>query len=131
MYMPKQELTERQLSFVKHYLKSGNIKDSAIRAGYAEKHARYAGTALMKNPKILKEIELRHNMAMGKAIATSADVMNFLTKAMNGEIKDQFGLDATLSDRIKAAVELAKRTVDVEQRLQNNETQQISITLKW
>ena len=34
---------------------------------------------------------------------------------MRGEVKDQFGLDAPLAERTKAAVELAKRKVDVAQ----------------
>ena len=35
---------------------------------------------------------------------------------MRGEVKDQFGLDAPLAERTKAAVELAKRKVDVAQK---------------
>lgn len=44
-----------------------------------------------------------------KRIATADDVMEFLTRVMNNEEKDQFGLDASLSDRISAARELMKR----------------------
>lgn len=32
---------------------------------------------------------------------------------MKGEIKDAFGLDPSLQDRLNAAKELAKRTVDI------------------
>lgn len=35
---------------------------------------------------------------------------------MRGEVKDQFGLEAPLAERTKAAVELAKRKVDVAQK---------------
>ena len=40
--------------------------------------------------------------------------MQFLTRVMNGEEKDAFGLDASLDTKIKAAVELAKRTCDIK-----------------
>ena len=39
--------------------------------------------------------------------------MEFFTKVMKGEIKDAFGLDPSLQDRLNAAKELAKRTVDI------------------
>ena len=48
-----------------------------------------------------------------KRIATGDEVMMFFTAVMNGEIKDAFGLDASLQDRLNAAKELAKRTVDI------------------
>ena len=41
--------------------------------------------------------------------------MRYFTSVMRGEVKDQFGLDAPLAERTKAAVELAKRKVDVAQ----------------
>lgn len=125
------DLSQQQKDFIKHYIKSGGqIEQSAIKAGYAPANASSQGSKLMRNPKVLEEIDRYNRNAMSRAVASSAEVMQFLTRAMNGEIKDQFGLDATLSDRIKAAVELAKRTVDIEQRTQNN-TPQISVTLDW
>lgn len=45
----------------------------------------------------------------GKRIADAQDVLAFLSSVMNGEIKDQFDLDAALTDRLKAAGLLAKR----------------------
>ena len=38
--------------------------------------------------------------------------MKYLTDVMRGKIKDQFDLDASLSERTKAAQELLKRNVD-------------------
>ena len=49
------------------------------------------------------------------SIADAAEVMQYFTSVMRGEIKDQFGLDAPLAERTKAAVELAKRKVDISQ----------------
>ena len=41
-------------------------------------------------------------------IATIKEVMQFYTSVMRGEVKDQFGLDVQMSDRIKAAQNLDK-----------------------
>ena len=48
--------------------------------------------------------------------ATAQEVMEFFTSVMRGEVADQFGLDASIADRTRAAQELAKRTVDIENR---------------
>ena len=42
-------------------------------------------------------------------IATADEVMQFLSDVMRGRVKDQFGLDPALSDRLVAARELLKR----------------------
>lgn len=66
-----------------------------------------------------------------ESVATADEVMQFFTSVMRGEVKDQFGLDATLSDRTRAAQEIAKRTIDMENRLAGNADQTIAITLDW
>ena len=115
--------------FLDEYIKTGLIRDSAIKAGYSKKYAKKAGDSILGRKYVRAYLQKVHSLALERSVATSTDVMNFFTKAMNGEIKDQFGLDATLSDRIKAAQELAKRTVDIEN--QTKEAPQIQITLKW
>ena len=42
-------------------------------------------------------------------IASQDEVLEYLTKVMRGELKDQFGLDASLQDRTKCAELLGKR----------------------
>ena len=46
--------------------------------------------------------------------------MEYLTSVMRGEAKDQFDLDASLSERTRAASELAKR-LDVRAKTLNIE----------
>ena len=50
---------------------------------------------------------------------------------MNGEEKDQFGLDISASDRLRAAQELAKRTIDLDNKLAGQADNKIEISLKW
>ena len=85
----------------------------------------------MTNVAVRSEIDRLSKKREEKAIADAADVMTFLTKVMNGEVQDQFGLDASLNDRIKAAQELAKRTVDIENRIKGVPDNQINIKIDW
>ena len=50
---------------------------------------------------------------------------------MRGKVKDQFGLDASLGERTKAAQELAKRQIDIQNKLAGNEQPELKITLNW
>ena len=49
---------------------------------------------------------------------------------MRGEEKDQFGLDAPLSERTNAAKELARRIVDVPTE-NDTAVPEIKVTLNW
>lgn len=85
----------------------------------------------MRKPKIKAEIKKVMDEIRSESVATADEVMKFFTAVMRGEVKDQFGLDATLSDRTRAAQEIAKRTVDIENRKAGNPDQAIEITLDW
>ena len=79
----------------------------------------------------MEYIHAKQEDMSSKTIASAKDVMEYLTKVMRGEIKDQFGLDAPLSERTKAATELAKRTVDIDNRLQGKADNVVEIKLDW
>lgn len=57
--------------------------------------------------------------------------MQFFTAVMNGEVKDQFGLESTLADRLKAANELARRTIDIDNKLNGKDQMNINLSLNW
>lgn len=125
-------LTPKEATFINEYVKTGNGKQSVINAGYEFKvPSRYANELLNK-PYINNEIRYRLEQAKTDAIADANEVMEYLTKVMRGELKDQFGLEASLSERTKAAQELAKRTIDIENKLKTSHKVQdgeIKITL--
>lgn len=108
------KLTPKQKAFADNYIISGNATDAAKKAGYKEKAAYAIGSENLRKPKIMEYIQNRTAPAEQKRIATGDEVMQFLTRVMNGEEKDAFGLDASLDTKIKAAVELAKRTCDIK-----------------
>ena len=64
------------------------------------------------------------------AIATAEDVLNFLSEVMEGKVPDQFGLDASLSDRLKAAEMLAKKHALLSQKVEVKGSISIADTLK-
>ena len=53
----KDTLNPQQARFVQYYIESGNLKTSALNAGYSESTARNATNNLMKNETIKGEIE--------------------------------------------------------------------------
>lgn len=127
----KYGLTQRQLDFCIHFVETGNASDAARKAGYSVKTARYQGSTLLTKQNIKDKIyDLRHDATRLK-IASGQEVMDFFTRVMNGEVKDQFGLEASLSDRLKAANELAKRTTDVDLKTSGKVDNEIRIKLDW
>ncbi|MBQ6833557.1 MAG: terminase small subunit [Lachnospiraceae bacterium] len=106
-------LTEKQKRFADYYLETGNGAEAARRAGYKEKNADNMASENLRKPAIMKYIEERRRQMDEKRIATVDEVLLFFSQVMRGEVKDQFGLDSQLSDRINAGKELMKRFKDI------------------
>lgn len=124
------ELTLKEYKFIDSYIATGNGRQSVIEAGYESKAPHtYANDLLNKNY-IADEVEWRMTQEHSNRIASGQEVMEFFTKVMNGEIKDQFELDAPLSERLKAANELAKRTVDIANKVAGVTQGQNEVTIK-
>ena len=127
----KYRLTQKQLNFCIAYVECGVLRQAAIKAGYSEKTASAKATELLRNVGIKNKIyDLQHDATKLK-IATGQEVMDFFTRVMDGEVKDQFGLEASLSDRLKAANELAKRTTDVDIKSSGKMDDTLHIKLDW
>lgn len=124
-------LTPKENKFIDLYIELGNATEAVVQAGYNSKtpHA-YANMLLRKNY-IAGEIKFRTEQIHTSKIATAKEVMEYFTSVMKGEIKDQFGLEAPLSERTRAAQELAKRTVDIDNRLAGKADAEVKITLDW
>lgn len=100
-------LTEKQKRFIDYYIETANATESAKRAGYSTKTAKNIGAENLTklNFFIQQKLEEKEN----QRIASQDEVLQYLTKVMRGEEKDQFGLDASLQDRTKCAELLGKR----------------------
>ena len=102
-------LTEKERIFADEYIKTTNATQSAIKAGYAENSASVTGSKMLRKPKVRQYIDEVMNERSKNTIATADEVLEYLTKVMNGEEKDAFGLDTSIADRTKAAELLGKR----------------------
>lgn len=103
------KLTPKQRAFCDYYIELGNATEAAIKAGYNKKTARQIGSMNLTKVDIKQYIDERLAKIEDARIAKGEEVLQYLTKVMRGEEKDQFGLDASLQDRTKAAELLGKR----------------------
>lgn len=110
------KLTLKQRRFVEYFLESGNASDAARRAGYSPKTADSTGRENIRKPAIAEYIRLRVEAMDAKLVASADEVLKFYSAVMRGEVTDQFGLDPSLQDRIKAADSLMKRYAVAEDR---------------
>ena len=103
------KLTPKQKTFADEYLICGNITEAAKKAGYSEKTAAVIGNENLKKPNVIEYIAERQKQIDDSRIADVKEVMEFYSSVLRGEVKDQFDMDAALSDRLAAGRELMKR----------------------
>ena len=119
------KLTEKQKRFADYYVETGNITEAAVKAGYSKKTARVIGQENLLKPAIKGYIDEKLEAMQDERTASAKEVLEFLTKSMRGEIKEEVVVvegtgDGTsearmvekqigLRDRIKSAELLGKR----------------------
>lgn len=131
-------LTDKQKAFCHYYVEIGVEYEAVLKAGYNPQDRNVAcriARTLLKNEKCQQEIKRNLDQIRDKqreqSIMNAQEVMARLTAIARGEEKDQFGLDISANDRIKALVELAKRTIDIEQRVAGKPDSVVEIKLDW
>ena len=118
-------LTPKEAKFINLYIANGNLKKCLSDSGLTLKD-------IANKDYIADEITYRLNEIKKATIADADEILQYLTRVMRGEEKDQFGLDAPLSERTAAARELAKRVIDLQLMAENNaSTPEVKITLNW
>lgn len=101
------KLTEKQKRFIDYYIETGNATKACEMAGYKGKNLNRLGSENLS--KLDSFIKVKLEEKENQRIASQDEVLQYLTKVMRGEEKDQFGLDASLQDRTKCAELLGKR----------------------
>jgi phage terminase small subunit len=124
-------LTDREAVFIDKLLELGNQRQAILEAGYKTTSPGQYAQELMRKPYIKEEIDYRRQQLASQRIADATEVLEYFTSVMRGEKKDQFGLEAPLSERTKAAQELAKRQIDIPNRIQDKPQAEVKITLDW
>lgn len=123
--MADMELTEKQKRLVDYFIEIGNQTEAAIKAGYSPKNARFIASRTLDKPYVKAYLKDRLKEVEEARIAKAAEVMQFLTSSMRGEIQEDVVVvegvgdgcsEARIlqkqigaNDRIKAAALLAKR----------------------
>lgn len=125
------KLSIREQKFVALYLEYGDPTKAVVEAKFNTTAPKQYAKKLLAKPKIQKELNRQMDLFMNECIASSSEIMNFYTLAMRGQIKDQFGLDATLADRLKAAEALAKRQIDAVALAEKGKDNEVTIKLCW
>lgn len=125
------KLTVKEAKFIDLYIETGNQRQSVIDAGYKTRTPGQYGQVLLDKVYIKNEIDYRLKKLEDDKIASAEEILKYFTGVMRGEIKDQFGLDAPLGERTKAAQELAKRKIDIAQRVSGQKQAEVKISLVW
>ena len=107
-------LTPKQKAFADYYIECGNSTEAARKAGYKEESCSTIGCQNLTKRNISAYIAERMQAQNEARVASADEVLAFFSSVMRGEVKDQFGLDAALSDRLNAGKELMKRYAAVE-----------------
>ena len=116
-------LSVKEAKFISLFVANGNVNKSLAEAGLTMR-------SIAGKDYITDEITYRLDQLKKETIADADEIMQYFTSVMRGEVRDQFGLDAPLSERTAAARELAKRIVDIENDVDTT-VPEIKVTLNW
>lgn len=111
------KLTTKQKKFCDEYIKYGNAKDAAIKAGYSPKTAYSIGNENLNKPELKSYIEEQMKKLESKKIAGAREVLEYLSSVMRGEQTESVttakgvydDVPVSAKDRISAAKEILKR----------------------
>ena len=121
------KLTEKQKRFIDYYIETANATESARKAGYSKKTAKNIGKENLTKLNFFIKQKLEEKEK--ERIASQDEVLQYLTKVMRGQEKDQFGLDASLQDRTKCAELLGKRWGTFKEKVDAEIETNIKVTL--
>ena len=102
-------IKKQQMLFADKYIQLGSIEQAALAAGYSPKYARTGACRLLENVSVRAYIDNRMEEIQKPTIAKAEEVLEYLSRVVRNEEKDQFGLDLSIADRTKAAELLGKR----------------------
>lgn len=79
------KLTPKQERFANEYIKTLNITQSAIKAGYSPNSAHVIGSRLLRNEKVDEYIKSQQDKVMDDSILTAKELLHLLTNAAVGD----------------------------------------------
>lgn len=109
------KLTRKQQLFADEYIRTGNIYQSAIYAGYSSKTANSIGSENLRKPNIKSYIDARLEELKKETIAEQDEILQYLTSVMRGEVTDQELIPVQIG-RGKTSVEEHEKRSDTKAR---------------
>lgn len=82
-------MLKRMKDFADYYLETGNIYESAIKAGYSENYAKTNASKLLEKDSVKNYIEEQLAELQSKRIANITEVMEYLTKGLRQELEEE------------------------------------------
>ena len=127
------KLTPAEAKFIDNYIETNNAQQSYIDAypNTNPNNARQNAYRTLKKCYIASEINYRLEQLKSSSILTAEEILEYFSRVVKGEEKDQFGLEVSISERTRAATELAKRLIDIPNRTAGNEQPELKISLNW
>lgn len=95
------KLTLKQKRFADEYIISGNLYQSAIKAGYSANYAKAQSHKLLENVGIQQYIEERQNLLDQEKVATMKEIQEFWASVLRNNDED-------MKNRLKASEFIAK-----------------------
>lgn len=116
----ERKLTTKQKIFCDEYLKSGNAKEAAIKAGYSPKTAKSIGQENLTKPDLKAYIDAKMAEIESHKIADAKEVLEFYTKVLRDEVVEEVPMSTaddvvvikkkpSFKDKITASKEIMKR----------------------
>lgn len=124
-------LTSREELFIQEIVKGTNNRQAAIAAGYKTNTPSQMADTLLNKNYISEEIKFRLDQFNQDAMESGKRLFKFWWDIVDGNVKDQFGLEVDMNTRIKASQELAKRLIDIPARADGKSNSEITIKLDW
>ena len=79
------DLNPRQEKFISEYLKTLNVTQSAIKAGYSPHTATVQGSRLFKNEKVAKYINEQRKKVIDEGVLSANELLHILSNAAVGD----------------------------------------------
>ena len=111
------KLTVKQKAFANFYIELGNATEAYIKAGYKvskREIAEVEGCKLLRNPKVEEYLRYREEKIEENSIAKSKEILQYLTKAMRGEIHEEVVITESVDGMIKPVI--LKKQISVKDR---------------
>jgi len=123
-------LPEKQKRFIDEFLIDFNPTKAAERAGYSKSTTYGSSRKLLGRSEIREIIGMKNAKLHSSNILEAQQILEMYSAIARGEIMDQFGLDPSLSDRLKALDALAKRQIDFQMKVDANAPTELTVRVE-